>query len=163
MRVIKYPGHTYGGFSSVLFRTRVWHWRGCSSIGDFHDYSRIRDIYGYSWIGDFYDCSWTGDFRDCSRIGDGHGYSRIRDIHSCSGFGDGDRYASGNFEAREVFGWLGVVDTEAAANESTSIEIHLHWTLIVTASRIVHVILSGGTSSFRTFEFSCTMSTLTIT
>jgi hypothetical protein len=23
MRVIKHPGHTYGGFGSVLFRTRV--------------------------------------------------------------------------------------------------------------------------------------------
>jgi hypothetical protein len=36
-----------------------------------------------------------------------------------------------------------VVDTEAAADGSTSIEVRFHWTLLVTASCIVSVISSG--------------------
>jgi hypothetical protein len=82
---------------------------------------------------------------------------------SWSGIGDGDRRASGDIEAGEVFGWLGVVDAKAAAYGSISIEVRLHWTLLVTPSRIVSIVSSGGTLSFRSFEFSCTMSTLTTT
>jgi hypothetical protein len=54
---------------------------------------------------------------NCSRIGDEHG---------CSQFEDGDGRVSGNIEAGMVFGWPVVVDAEATADGSTSIEVLLH-------------------------------------
>jgi hypothetical protein len=106
----------------------------------------------YDWLGVGSEVLWVwgGDRHGCVWIGDGHG---------CIWSG----CVSGNIEPRVVCDWLAVVDAETASGGSTSIEVILHWTLLVIASRRVRVISSGGTSSFIFFTFSCTMSTLTTT
>jgi hypothetical protein len=72
-------------------------------------------------------------------------YASILDLET-------DKHASWNIEAEEVFDWLGVIDNEVATDGSISIEVYLHWTLLVTASHIVSIVSSGGTSSFRSLN-----------
>jgi hypothetical protein len=96
-------------------------------------------------------CDWVGVVCDCGIVGVFCGRDWL------GVFCDGDRLGM-------VCGcdWLGMVNAEIAAG-STSIEVLLHWTLLVTASCRVNVVSSGATSKFIFFAFSCTMSTLTTT
>jgi hypothetical protein len=112
----------------------------CDWVGVVYGCGIVGVVCGHDWLGVFYGGDRLGMVCGYDWLGMVWSYDWLRMVCCC------DR--------------LGVVDAKIAA-EPTSIEVFLHWTLLVTASRRVNVVSSGATSKFKFFTFSCTMSTLT--